>query len=189
MTEVFGINPFFKEQWEAGKHPCYRTLDGLLYDISRVSSSNWKAGYRTGVWLVPLDPKPWPTKIATLVPGETGKVSYESRVEGEEPRKSQMYREVLDISELPAAKSVWAVLYSDEILTENNEPRSGARLDLITILANPETYEVPMNPETLIANHYGLDGGTSTKMSAERFEEKLGESIRYWKDKVILRLL
>jgi hypothetical protein len=41
----------------------------------------------------------------------------------------------------------------------------------------------PMKPGTLMHNHFGSDGGTSTQMSPEAFEKLLRKGFEYWKDK------
>jgi hypothetical protein len=44
-----------------------------------------------------------------------------------------------------------------------------------------------MPPETLIANHFELSGGTATKMTDSEFVASLKESVMYWKDKVMVQ--
>ena len=43
-----------------------------------------------------------------------------------------------------------------------------------------------MTPATLMANHFGIDGGTETHMSPAEFEAALKASYLYWWDKGIL---
>ncbi|MEI6568554.1 MAG: hypothetical protein WCR20_17875, partial [Verrucomicrobiota bacterium] len=46
----------------------------------------------------------------------------------------------------------------------------------------------PMHPDTLIANHFHLSGGTNTGLGAAQFESSLRESVLFWKNKVTATL-
>lgn len=82
--------------------------------------------------------------------------------------------------------AVDVVLYRRDVLEEGGESCSGADWDIISINGRITEEKQPIEPMTLLANHFGLDGGTSTKMTPEELEQALGESVRYWKDKAML---
>jgi hypothetical protein len=77
------------------------------------------------------------------------------------------------------------VLYHRDVLAENDEDSTGADWDIISVNGSPTTEPMPIHPDVLIANHFQLDGGTATGMSAEVFEAALRESVLFWKDKAI----
>jgi hypothetical protein len=54
-----------------------------------------------------------------------------------------------------------------------------------SINASPTEGEMPINPNTLMHNHFGSDGGTDTKLSDSEFVAMLKTSFEYWKDKVM----
>lgn len=186
-----GLNQFFTEQWDRSGfyHDGSWSIERLLFAVRSVASVLWIPGYRKGVYLVPIDPTGWKTRIVTLTTDQTLKVRYKARVDGETPRKTQPIVEVATIDELPDAASCFVVVYADWVLAERDEPRSGAQFDIITILANPCEEQVPMNPETLMANHFALDGGTSTDMTPEQFTEALYKSVLWWSDKAMATVI
>ena len=46
--------------------------------------------------------------------------------------------------------------------------------------------EVPINPMTLMHNHFGSDGGTDTHLSDKDFVIMLREGFEFWKDKAMI---
>ena len=81
------------------------------------------------------------------------------------------------------------VVYKKSVLVEeddncltNVEP---ANCEIISINASPTTQSVPIPPNALIANHFGLSGGTDTGMTAESFESALRQSVEFWHDKAM----
>ena len=146
-------------------------------------------GYRDGVVLVKL-----PTsltmynKTIELQPDDKLVTLYESRVPGEEPRKNIYVQLTLSSSRIGPAKSVFAVLYRKDVLAEDGEniEEDWAVVALITSsLDEPE----PMDPDTLIHNHFHLSGGTHNGWDSDRFEQELEISYRFWKNKARLMLV
>ena len=86
------------------------------------------------------------------------------------------------------AVSVEIVCYAGHVLEEDGDRSTDAQFEIISINASPfeADVKVPMPPDTLIANHFHLDGGTETNMSAEQFVEALRESTLFWKDKGVI---
>jgi hypothetical protein len=183
---IVGLSPFFEEQWANGGfyQDGYWTPE-LVRSAAALCIDQAIPGYRTGVILVPINTMSWRTRILTMVPNQEATVKFKARVEGEAPRKTLPLVEVPSITDLPLAKSVFVVLYRNDVLAERDEPRSGSFWDVVTVLANPSPEQVPMNPETLIANHFGLDGGTTTNMTPEQFTRALHNSVLYWRDKAM----
>jgi len=167
--------------------------------------ANWdlrKNGYRDGVILVPISPDGFFTSLVTLIPGDKLRGSFKSRVEGEDPRKSvhidPTYISLGDdrCREKPAV-AVDVVLYRKDVLDEDNDwnlqdgPYAGDHIPdswaVIAVSARPMLDEMPLDPDTLIANHFHLSGGTQTKMTNDQFVAALHTSVLFWKDKATLR--
>lgn len=140
-----------------------------------------RTGYREGVLLVPIEPEGFFSAVATLQTNDKLVGSFECRRAGEEPRKSIFVQ-----GNKAPAKTVWVVLYAHHVLAEKAEAESDADYEIVSINTSPtyDTNPAPMPPETLIANHYELSGGTATKMTDSEFVASLRESVMYWKDKV-----
>jgi len=166
-----------------------------------------KPGYRDGVCLVPVPPEGFHTGVVELREGDKLVGEYRARRPGEEPRKSvRVHREARiypgpgaiesgrhpeDWSPNPEARkarcvAVDVVLYRRDVLEEGNEETTGADWDIVSVNGRLTEAEQPIEPDTLIANHFQLDGGTATGMSPEAFESALRESVLYWKNKGIL---
>jgi len=140
-------------------------------------------GYRKGVILVRVLPQRFRSAIVEITPDTEFVASYESRQQGEEPRlvvRAKGAKQRAVIAEI--------VLYHHDVLEEDGDASSLREWEIISINASPIAYgkEIPMQPNTLIANHFHLDGGTKTYMNAEGFQEALRESVMYWKDKALV---
>jgi hypothetical protein len=151
--------------------------------LSRVDANfhKAKAGYKDGVILVSVDPEGFFSSVKLLKEGDKLTGEFKARIAGEEPRKSIQTKG----DKLPA-KSVDVVIYSKAVLAENNEHSTVADWEIVSINASPEVDGTPIIPETLIANHFGLSGGSATNMTPEQFEKALKISVLYWKDKAMV---
>jgi len=166
-----------------------------------------KPGYRDGVCLVPVPGEHFHTGVVTLKEGDELRGRYEARRKGEEPRKTQRVHRTARLYPGPGAiergedpnnwrpnpdagkqqcVAVDIVLYSRSVLEGEGEETTGADYDIVAVNGRITEAEQPIHPDTLIANHFGLDGGTPTNMTPEQFEAALRESILYWKDKAML---
>jgi len=160
-----------------------------------------------GVILVPVPPEHFHTGVTRLKEGDKLVGAYEARRAGEEPRKTlRVHREPRiypdpGAIERGADPNGWSpnpeagkrrcvavdiVLYKRETLEKNGEECTGADWDIISVNGRITEEPQPIHPDTLIANHFELDGGTATEMSPEKFESALRESVLYWKDKAML---
>lgn len=166
-------------QWQeqAEKELLARITSGL-------SMEKVRPGYRPGVILVGINPEGFKMRHRELVEGDYLFGGYKARVPGETPRKKT---QVLHVGEVPPAKYVDAVLYHRDVMIEDGETvPEGVDYEVVALLAKDVEGDEPMDPDTLIANHFGFDGGTSTKMNPEQFEAKLRESVNYWKNRALL---
>ena len=143
-----------------------------------------KPGYRPGVCLVPVPAEGFFCGIVELQEGDKLIGEYKARRPGEEPRKTT--RAVSDGKTKLPCVAVDVVLYSREVLAEGDEERTGEDWDIISVNGRLTEGEMPIHPDTLMANHFELDGGTATGMSPEEFEAALRESKLFWKNKAML---
>jgi len=119
------------------------------------------------------------------------KARYERRSEEEQPRKSI---EVLN----PGAKDVrfvkepaeWVdlVAFPSQLLGEERAQLQclPGNYEIISINASPVDAPSEIHPDTLIANHLELDGGTATTLDHGQFVQALRKSVEYWADKVMV---
>jgi hypothetical protein len=151
--------------------------------LSRIEK-NWdkqKPGYREGVILIPIEPEGTFSAMVQLKAGDKLTGEYSARREGEEPRKH-----TYAVGEKMPAKNCYVVLYRHDVLAENNEHETDAEWEMVSFNASPTEEEPPINPGTLMANHFQLSGGTATQMSDSEFVEALKKAVIYWKDKAMV---
>lgn len=184
MTISIGINDFVRRQTADSEFTHY---DGELEEVAQMALENYhkaKPGYREGVCLVPVPAEGFLCGIVKLSEGDQLEGGYVARRPGEEPRKT-LRASSEGKSKMPAV-AVDVILYRRDVLEEGGEDNTGSDWDIISINGRPMEEEMPIAPMTLIANHFELDGGTSTGMSPEQFEKALRESVLFWKDKAML---
>lgn len=178
------ITNFVRRQTETSQHSHWNISDEDL--VNRITNNLHKAhnGYREGVILVPIDPNGFFSSITDLKINDHLNGSFTCRREGEEPRKS-----IFVVGNKAPAKTVWIVLYAHHVLAEKNENETAADYEVVSVNASPteDNEPAPMPPETLIANHFELSGGTATKMTDAEFVESLRKSVLYWKDKALVQ--
>jgi hypothetical protein len=68
------------------------------------------------------------------------------------------------------------VLYSHDVLMENDEADTDAEWEIVAIKARPSKEDEPMMPMTMARNFLNLVGGTKGTFTAEEF----AQSIVYW---------
>jgi hypothetical protein len=161
--------------------------DGDFADLPKMAEKNFpsrQAGYRDGVVLVPVPADGFFSATVTLEPGAQLHGTFESRRDGEAPRKT-----LRAIGQKTPAKRVDLVLYRQDVLAEDGDHStdevSEDTWEIISINARPTDEEEPIHPMTLMHNHFGSDGGTATKMTPSVFEEELRRSFEYWADKAM----
>lgn len=181
---TFGINHFVQRQTAESEFTHFTGGWARLLELTSGHFAQAKPGYRGGVCLVPVPAKGFFCGIVELQEGDKLLGGYEARRPGEEPRKTT--RAVSEgRTKLPCV-AVDIVLYSREVLAEGGEDHSGYDWDIISINGRLTEGDMPIHPETLMANHFELDGGTATGMSPEQFQEALRESVLFWKNKAML---
>ena len=206
-TPTFGINSFVRRQTPESEFTHFERGWKRLLELVAENFDRAKPGYREGVCLIPVPAEGFFCGIVTLKEGDKLVGEYRARREGAEPRKtvrvsgprvrhvgpSAIERGAHPSETYPipgAGKSrcthVDVVLYSRETLQESGEDCTGEDWDVISVNGRVTEEEMPIAPNTLIANHFELDGGTATGMSPEEFEAALRKSVLFWKNKAML---
>ena len=204
------INSFVKRQTSNSSYSHFEDVNSddnweLLGSLIEDNFDQAKEGYRKEVLLVPIPSNSrFPTGqycfysgVVQLKDGELLGGCFESRKEGETPRKhitsgcsSKLSHNgnLVTVGGKIPAKSVQIVLYSSTVLAEDGDnelPPEEGNWEVISINASSTEGEMPINPNTLMHNHFGSDGGTDTKLSDSEFVAMLKTSFEYWKDKVM----
>ena len=162
-------------------------FSGALSEVIELVRDNFDQatrGYRDGVLLVPVPAANFFSGVVTLREGATLVGNYEARREGEKPRKHT----TAVGGEKIAARSVEVVLYSSKLLAEggdNELPSEEGNWEIISINASPTSEATPIDPMTLLYNHFGMSGGTDTKMTNDELVAALAESVPWWADKAM----
>ena len=178
------VNSFVKRQTPESRFSHFEGANDELLDRIDRCFTMMRKGYRDGVILIPVDPAGFFSGVVSLKAGDKLHGGYESRKEGESPRKF-----VTTSSSKQSAQSVEIVLYSSEVLAEDGDNELPAHPDnweVISINASPVADpKIPIAPNVLMHNHFGSEGGTATNLSDVEFIALLREGFEYWKDKAM----
>jgi len=189
MSKIIGISEFVKRQTPDSK---YAHFDGAWDELVSIvekecgfthnlGGGTYRGGYRKGVMLVTVPPERFFSSITELKEGDKFISVYKPRREGEKPYVQGIYK-----GEKVPAKFVEIVLYSHDVLKENNEQSTDLPWEIISINAFPDETESPMPPETEARNILKLAGGTDPKLEDKSKEEliqyinNMAKSIVYW---------
>jgi len=161
------------QNWDHAK-PSYRAYD-------KASGKDENGLLFGGVVLVSVAPEGFFSGVVQLQEDDILVGVYKARRKGETPRK-QITANV-GSRKLPA-KHVDIVLYHRDVLAED-EPNKEypVEWEIISINASPTEQETPIDPATLMYNHFHADGGTKTGLTDVEFVEKLRVGFEYWADK------
>jgi len=189
MIPNIQMNPFCSSrQTKNSRFTCWNCWGQELIERVRDNWENRVEGYRDGVVLVPVNPEGFFSGIVRLKEGDKLGGTFEPRREGEEPRKHVElvggHGSVFS-RKLPAAR-VDVVLYRADVLAEEEDNEIIGDWDIISVNGSPTEEAAPLRPNTLLANHFVISGGTATGWDAERFEEEMRKSFLYWKDKALI---
>lgn len=185
------VHTFIKRQTSKSR---FSHTECTFEDLANQALLNLNAGkpssFQPLALEVPVDPSHCRTGIVTLYPGDELVASFESRREGEAPRKvlQTAAGKAAGARKVPA-KSAYVVLFPSTLLAETGEnelePVEG-NWEMISLNASPTKKDTPIDPDTLMHNHFGSDGGTATGLSDEAFVKALRKSFRFWQDKAML---
>ena len=155
-----------------------------LPKMAKINFASRQDGYRDGVVLVPVPADKFFSATVTLEPGAQLHGAFESRREGEAPRKT-----IRAVGQKTPAKRVDLVLYRQDVLAESEirflDEQSDDAWEIVSINACPTDEPEPIQPDTLLHNHFGSDGGTKTDMTDAELVEALRRSFKYWSNKAL----
>ncbi len=185
MGKTLAINPFVLRQTENSRFSHY---EGCWPGLLQLVADNFdpshpqQQGYRPGVYEVPVPPQGFFSNVVELKEGDQLFGSFKARRAGETPRKVITTK---SRRKTPAG-SATIILYSSKVLAEDGSnkltPLPG-NYEIVSI--NCDLAEkLPIDPITLMHNHFGSDGGTDTKMTGAEFLAQLRESFLAHLDKV-----
>jgi len=185
---LVAINSFVRRQTAESPFTHFEgEEDSLLRMVEEsIKTDNFTQGYRDGVILVNLPPSDFFTGLVELKEGDSLVGKFEARVEGEAPRQSIRARKYNNFPGKQPAKKVQIVCYRKDVLAEDGHDETDAEWEIVSLNGYPTGKVAPIDPMTLMHNHFGSDGGTDTNMTAEEFERQLRESFSYWKNKALL---
>ena len=185
------VNSFVHRQTEDSR---FSHFDGTWVELKQVVENSIKndvscvrPGHTDGVILVSVSPERFYTNLVILKDGDILTGTYCRRTADEEPRKVLGYEVGDGCMEKKSAHIVDIVLYRSDVLFKTNQnelPPELGNWEIISVNASPFEEKLPINPETLMHNHFGSSSGTLTGMSDSEFVEALRESFIAWKDKV-----
>jgi len=180
------LNPFVQRQTVDSP---FSSFDGSWGDLlARVEAGfvagNVRPGYRDGVCLVDLNPEGIRSGVVLLKEGDLLVGSFTPRRADEAPRKQVLAK---GARKMPAV-TAYAVLYRADVLAEggdNTLPVESGGWEVISLNASPVEGDAPMDPLTLMYNHFSGEGGTATHMTDEAFVAALRAGFHWWKDKAM----
>ena len=120
------------------------------------------------------------TSMTQLVPGQTLIGGFESRHKDEAPRQ---WIGTSQGEKLPATHCT-IICYHSSLLKETGDNDFEDAYEVISINAGL-TEKEPINPYTLMCNHFGIDGGTPTGLSDTMFVRALEEAFLFHFDKAM----
>ncbi|NBR67642.1 MAG: DUF3228 family protein [Actinobacteria bacterium] len=188
MTPTVVVNHFVLRQTAESPFSHFAGEGGWDTLVSRtvaaMDAGHAKPGYRDGVLEVPIDPTDVMSGVVLLEAGAELTGAYKARRAGETPRKTTLAK---GASKMPAATAS-IILYRADVLAEggdNTLPADSGGWEVISLNAAPVEGEMPIDPEVLMHNHFGADGGTATNLSDAEFVALLRKGYHFWKDKAL----
>ena len=142
----------------------------------KLNSDEYEDGYRDGVRIVKLDHDYVEQVFCPYV-----KITDETKLIAKHVKRrpeEELYIQIRALNGTPLkAGSVSLILYSHDVLAENDENTTNSEWELISINALPEGEEVmPIGPVTMMRNQLNLVGGTEAVYSPEEW----AKSVRFW---------
>src|ERR1035437_8544059 len=137
-SKIIGVSEFVKRQTPDSKYAHFEgTWDELADMVEKEvicgPNQNVRKGYKKGVMLVQIPPERFFSSVVELKEGDQFISVYKPRREGEKPYIQSIYA-----GNKSTAKFVEVVLYSHEVLKENNEQSTELPWEIISINAFPD---------------------------------------------------
>ena len=178
-TMKVAVNKFVERQIEGSGKTYSKSLSFDFFANhaeEKLIKGDYIKGYRDGVCIIKLDKKYVEEVYCPYVKINNKTkltASYVKRRNSEEP-----YIQIRALNGVPLkAREVGLIIYSHDVLKENNENSTDADWELISINSIPEGEEhIPIGPVTMMRNQLDLIGGTKAKYTSDEW----AQSIRFW---------
>ena len=184
MTKI-STNPFVRRQTAESSFSHSESSWDELCQLALDNFDNAIPGYREGVIEVPVPADGIFTGLVTLKEGDVLTGSFAARRDGETPR---IEIRATGCEKVPAVTAT-IILYSSQCLAENGdnsqEPVEG-NWEIVSLNSSPVEGDMPINPDTLMHNAFGSDGGSHTDMSDAELVALLRKGFDFWKNKAML---
>ena len=173
------INDFVKRQTELSGKTFSNDLTFEFFANharDKMIKNEFLIGYRKGVRIVAIDKK-YVHKVYCPYVKITKDIKLVSKLV-KRREKELPYIQTRAINGIPAkAGAVNLILYSHDVLLENDENTTDADWELISINAIPEGEDtMPIAPVTMMRNQLNLVGGTKARYSTEEW----AKSVLFW---------
>jgi len=179
----FAISDFVRRQTPNSRFSHFEGTDVCLLRRVAYNFRDAEPGYRDGVLVVPIsNMEGFFAGVCKLKSGDKLSGNFIPRRDGEDPRKNTC---VVGGKKEPA-KKVNVILYHRDVLGEQPDHVSLAEWEIVSINCSPVEGDMPIDPITLLHNHFGSTGGTATGMSDYELVEQLRKSFAWWKDKAFV---
>ena len=184
---LVAINSFVRRQTKDSPFTHFIKGDEqLLLRVEQgINDGNFTQGYREGVILVNVPVEGFFTGLVELEDGDILIGEFKARREGEEPRKSVQVKRGKKHGK-QQAQCIQVICYRHDVLAKDGDAETDAEWEIISLNGYPTDEIAPIDPVTLMHNHFGSDGGTETNMNPEEFETQMKKSFRYWKNKMLM---
>ncbi len=176
------VNDFVRRQVEGSGKTYSKSMtfnEVAKHAEKQMMNNAFSVGYRKGVVIVNVEDSIKNNFICpfVLIKHDTTLVSkLVYRQKHEEP---YIQTRALNGTLLKTSK-VELILYSHDVLKENNENTSEAEWELISINSIPEGVDkMPIGPVTMMRNQLDLDGGTKAHYSSNEWAESVNFYQRY----------
>ena len=169
-----GLSDFVKRQTEESRFSYYKGTWSELQELveENYKNGNVEKGYRDGVVLVTVPNEGFYTSICKLDENSIIETTVIKRQTFEEPYASSV---VVNGSK-QESKLTKVVLYSHEVLEEDNSANSNAAWEIISVNCEPYPKSSPIDPVTMVRNQLNKPGGTKAEYSLDEYLE----SIYFW---------
>ena len=173
------VNDFVRRQIKgSGKTYSHKLSFEEIADHAKdqLKKGCYKIGYREGILIVSVD-----NSILKYFKCPLVKINQTSRLISKMVKRrdhEQGYIQTrIENGKYSLPSKVELILYSNSVLTENNENSSDSDWELISINSYPEGVKyLPMKPVTMMRNQLELEGGTKAFYSSKEW----AESILFW---------
>ena len=143
---------------------------------TQMATGNYKEGYRDGIRVVNGSADIAKHFICPFTKIDNNTELKAVVVKRKPDEESYIQIRAINADPLPTGK-VEFILYSHDVLAENNEQTTDAEWELISIHAFPEGVDhLPMGPVTRMRNQLEHTGGTKAQYPSE----KRAESVHFW---------